>query len=72
MGGSSKYEFDVYTDRGTNRAVGITHGYRPSDGGESDYKKLREKEYSLDKILQAMNSMSSKLKHQWNRIADSY
>jgi hypothetical protein len=32
MGGNSKYEFDVYTDRGTNRAVGITHGYRPSDG----------------------------------------
>ena len=24
--------FDVYTDRGTNRAVGITHGCRPSDG----------------------------------------
>ena len=40
--------------------------------GDSDYKKRREKEYSLDKILQAMNSMSSKLKHQWNRIADSY
>jgi hypothetical protein len=40
--------------------------------GDSDYKKHREKEYSLDKILQAMNSMSSKLKHQWNPIADSY
>jgi len=50
----------------------LGYGYIPSDGGESDYKKHREKEYSLDKILQAMNSMSSKLKHQWNRIADSY
>ena len=57
MGGNnSKYEFDVYTDRGgDNRAVGITHGYIPSDNGESDYKKHREYEFPLDRILQATN-----------------
>jgi hypothetical protein len=57
MGGNSDYEFDVYTeteidgDRGG--AVGITHGYIPSDSGSSYYKMLRESKFPLDRILQA-------------------
>ena len=62
MGGNSNYEFDVYTEIDGNRrclhrdrAVGITHGFIPSDNGRSSCKKSRESEFPLDRILKATN-----------------
>jgi len=56
MGGNSNYEFDVYTEiDGDRGAVGITHGFIPSDSADSYCKKLRETEFPLDRILQATN-----------------
>ena len=54
MSGNINYEFDVYTERdGGSGAVGITHGFIPSDSADSYCKKLRETEFPLDRILQA-------------------
>jgi len=42
MGGNSDYEFDVYTETeidGDRGAVGITHGYIPSDNGAKSKSK---------------------------------
>ena len=56
MGDNSKFEFDVYTEiDGDRRAVGITHGLVPSDMGDSFYRRSRESEFPLDRILQATN-----------------
>ena len=62
MGDNSDYEFDVYTeiDGNIGRAIGITHGYIPSDSRKGDThksidKKDRESKFPLDRILQAMN-----------------
>jgi hypothetical protein len=58
MNGDSNYEFDVYTEieiDGDSGAVGITHGYIPSDNGDSYYKMLRESKFPLDRILKAPN-----------------
>ena len=55
MSGNSKFEFDVYTEiDGDKGAVGITHGFIPSDG-HSNMKKDRESKFPLDRILQAAN-----------------
>ena len=52
---NSNYVFDVYTEIDGNKAVGITHGFIPSDSADSYCKKLRETEFPLDRILQATN-----------------
>jgi hypothetical protein len=54
MGDNSNYEFDVYTEIvGGSGAVGITHGYIPSDYRNPYSKKRRESKFPLDRILQA-------------------
>ncbi len=56
MGDNINYEFDVYTERdGGSGAVGITHGYIPSDGNNPFVKTERESEFLLDRILQSIN-----------------
>jgi hypothetical protein len=55
---NSNYELDVYTEIDGDRAVGITHGYIPSDlkyNKKSFKKKRRESKFPLDRILQATN-----------------
>jgi len=60
MVGGSNYMFDVYTEIDGGRAVGITHGYIPidfeyGDGVKNFWKKKRESEFPLDRILQSIN-----------------
>jgi len=55
MDGNSNFEFDVYTEIDGDKAVGITHGFIPSDIEDSYSKKLRETEFPLDRVLQAIN-----------------
>ena len=51
MDGNSSYEFDVYTEIDGDKAVGITHGYIPTDQGDSQRKKRRERNFPLRRIL---------------------
>jgi hypothetical protein len=53
---NSNYEFDVYTEIDRDRgAVGINHGFIPSDYIESYLRKRRESKFPLDRILLATN-----------------
>jgi len=60
MDGDCKYVFDVYTEIDGDKAVGITHGYIPSDRERGDNlmssrKKERESKFPMDRILQSIN-----------------